>query len=295
VKAFIDDSALKSEGDVELSAQSAPTISAFTFAGALTAQGFGHGGGGFAGPGAGATPGHKISTTRSALVEADSEVEADGSIGLTATDSPFITANAGGFGLSLTAQGAELNVAIGASFSENQITDNVRAAIEASTVTAGENLELTANSDAARIHALTIGASLNVDIGNSGGVLFSGAGGVSANIIQNSVEAMVEEGSVVTTTNGEVALSATDGSTIDAQAWGFGFSFTVRQNASVSMGFGITLNTIGNVVQSQVDDATVSAGEGVSLKASSVPTITSLEVAAAISVNFNSKNVSAAV
>src|SRR5262249_41869348 len=134
-----------------------------------------------------------------------------------------------------------------------------------------------------------------VDIGNSGGVLFSGAGGVSANIIQNSVEAMVEEGSVVTTTNGEVALSATDDSTIDAQAWGFGFSFTVRQNASVSMGFGITLNTIGNVVQSQVDDATVSAGEGVSLKASSVPTITSLEVAAAISVNFNSKNVSGAV
>src|SRR5262249_39037827 len=56
VKAFIEDSALKSEGDVELTAQSAPTISAFTFAGALTAQGFGHGGGGVVGTGAAARP-----------------------------------------------------------------------------------------------------------------------------------------------------------------------------------------------------------------------------------------------
>src|SRR5262249_26218263 len=141
----------------------------------------------------------------------------------------------------------------------------------------------------------TIGASLDADIGNSEGVLFSGAGGVSVNIIQNSVETLIENGSVVTATNGEVTLSATDNSTIDAQAWGFGFGFTVRQNAAVSMGFGITFNNIGNEIRSQVDDATVSAEEGVSLEAFSTPTITSLEVAAAISANFNSENVSAAV
>jgi hypothetical protein len=293
VKAFLDHSALVNEGNVEVTADSAPSISAYTFAGALTAQV--SGGGGFSGTGAGAGSINDITSTVAAVIEGSSNVTAGGSLGLTATDAPSITANAGGFGLALTTGGNAVDVAIGASFAENQITGDVRAAIDASTAVAGTSIDVSASTDGAAIHALTIGASLDPDVGQRAGVLLSGAGAVSDNIIHNTVEALVEGGSSVTTTNGDVSLSATDNSTIAAQAWGFGFGLTVGQNVAVTMGFGITLNTIGNEIRSEVDGATVSAGTGVALEATSTPTITSLEVAAAISANFNSAKPSAAV
>src|SRR5262249_50969844 len=160
--------------------------------------------------GAGAGSVNHITTTVAARIEEDSDIEAEGSIDLTATDAPFITANAGGFGIAFATGGNNVDVAIGAGFAENQITDNVSAAIDASTVTAGENIELSANTDGASIHALTIGASLDADVGEKPGVLFSGAGAVSDNFIHNTVEALVEDGSTVTTTDGDVSLSATD-------------------------------------------------------------------------------------
>jgi hypothetical protein len=296
IKAFMDHSNLKAEGNVELTADSAPTISAFTFAGSVTAQSGGLGGDGFAGTGAGATSINQINSTVWARLEANSDVETDGSIGLAATDASQVTANAGGFGISLSLVGdSSVDVAIGASFAENQITNDVQAVIDTSTASAGQNVALTATSNGAAIHALTIGASLAVDIGNREGILGSGAGALSFNIIRNTVETAVNGGSSVTTTNGDVTLTASDDSTIEAQAWGFGFGLTVSQNVAVSMGFGITLNDIGNVIRSNVDSSTVSAGHAIALDASSTPTITSLEVAAAISANFNTSNVSAAV
>src|SRR5207249_1175479 len=97
VKSFVDHSALGGESNVELSANSAPTISSFTFAGAITAQV--NGMGGFAGTGAGAGSINNISATVAAVIEGQSIVSTNGSISLTATDSPFIDANAGGFAL----------------------------------------------------------------------------------------------------------------------------------------------------------------------------------------------------
>src|SRR5262249_11777859 len=155
-----------------------------------------------------------------------------------------ITANAGGFGLAFATGGNVVDVAIGGSFAENQITDNVRAAIDASTAVAGQGVSVTASTDGAAIHALTIGASLDADVGEHQGVLLSGAGAASDNMIHNTVQATIDNGSSVSTTNGDITVAASDNSTIDAQAWGFGFGLTVSQNVAVSMGFGITLNNI---------------------------------------------------
>jgi hypothetical protein len=277
---------------VNVTANSAPTISAYTFAGALSAQVTGDGG--FSGTGARAGSIKHITTTVAALIEDGSNVVAGGSLGLTATDAPYITANAGGFGLSLTSGDGTVDVAIGASFAENTITGNVRAAIDSST-TAATSIDVSASTDGAAIHALTIGASLAAGVGEGKGILLSGAGAISDNVINNTVEATIDNGSSVSTTTGDVVLAATDNSTIDAQAWGFGFALGVNQNTAVTMGFGITVNTIGTDIESTVDDATVTSRHGLSLQVSSTPAIDSKEVAAAIAANFFSKNVSAAV
>ncbi|HRZ91728.1 MAG TPA: hypothetical protein P5022_02355, partial [Candidatus Paceibacterota bacterium] len=157
---------------------------------------------------------------------ASSVVDATRDITISASDDTTAVVVAGGFALSLSSG------AVGVAASSIYIENDIHATIDGSSVTSSTGrVVLSAGiaqpdtpADPSDIAFGTTGITLpetnsssvvNVTFGGAGGSTFAAGIGISVNIINNTIEAAIINGSTVVTDDG-VALSATDASAIDA-------------------------------------------------------------------------------
>src|SRR5262249_3904128 len=93
------------------------------------------------------------------------------------------------------------------------------------------------------------------------------------NTVQETIEASIQDGSTVTANGGDVELTATDSSEIQADAGGVAISIAYAKQTGVavaaSIGAANANNTIKNSVSAFIDNATVTASRGVTLTAQS--------------------------
>jgi hypothetical protein len=285
VNAYLDSVNLTTNGTLTIEALSESVIDAYTVGVAAAA-----GSGKFAG--AGSVSVNMIKNTTEAAIENGSTVTilGAGSVTLTATDTSKITADGGGVGIGVASGGQEsgTSFAIGISVAINDIGNNLYALIDDSTVTSGGNVALLAASTPT-IYALTIGGAVAVGSSNQKtGFAFSGAGAGSGNTIRNTIEAAIKNGSTVTTTGtGAVLLTATDASTIVADAGGVGIAVGASSQGtggSLSVGVSIADNLIENKAKAYIDGSTVTAAGNIELTAVSAAKIDALTIAGAVGV-----------
>jgi Ca2+-binding RTX toxin-like protein len=200
ILAYIEDSSVKSSGDLTIDADNSAKIDAFVLAASAAIAG-----GGVAGVGA---SGAGVSTTNQITTEVKAYIDGDGATGILA-DSIWIEAQDTS-SIRTTAVGASLaggfagvvgvSVSIGVALAENTVSNDVFAYIanadDRITATAGD---VTIRAiEQATIDANAIAASLSAAVAGIAGIALSGAGADATNIIANQVHAYIENSEVVT-------------------------------------------------------------------------------------------------
>jgi len=148
---------------------------------------------------------------------------------------------------------------------------NIRAAVEDSTVTAG-SVDISANGSPV-IDALTIAGAAGVT--TSGSLAFGGAGAGSGNEITSTIEAVIQDSSV-TTTSGDLSLTATDGSVINADAGAGAVAVAVggdSAQAGIAVGAAAATNEIQTTARAAILDSTVKVDGAAELEARSTAVI----------------------
>ena len=146
---------------------------------------------------------------------------------------------------------------MGASVSFNEIGANggqsIKAFIDNSTVTASGGVSLSSVTTA-NVNALGIGGAGGLAASSTGlSVSIAAAGAAMVNSIQQTVTSSITGGSTVNPNGGDLTLTATDHSTIDADAVGAAIAVAGSGGgaaAAISVGISIAQNTIGNHVGS---------------------------------------------
>ena len=282
-EAYVENSVLKSAGDVNVTTTSTPTIKALTIGVAIAV---GAGSGGFAGSGAGAGSGDTVGDNVWAYIDT-STVSANGTITLSATDSPTIQTIAGALGVGVSVGASGVGASVGISVAVNNEMDNVKAYINNSMVTAtGGDVSLTA-TETSIVDAWTIGGAVGGAGGGGVGVGVGAAGAGSGNFVANTVVASITGNSTDTTkTSGDVKLTATDMSSIEAIAGGLGIGVGVggAGGAGISLGVAAANNNISDTVQAFVNSSTVTSAGMVALGATENATIKTVTVGGAVAV-----------
>ena len=109
----------------------------------------------------------------------------------------------------------------------------------------------------------------------------------SGNTIGNVTQAFINQNSTVTTTHGDVLINATDSSSIEADGGGASLAGAGGQGGgvAVAIGAGVAVNTISNVTNAYVDDATVNSAGKVTVAATSTSQIFVVALGVAIAVS----------
>ena len=195
-----------------------------------------------------------------------------GSVSLVAHDGTEITAAAGAAAITVAkgSGGGSGSGAIGVSVAINGMgtsstPNTVTSAIEGSTVDAGQAVTVDAESTAS-ILAVTVAGAGGGTNGSAGSGTFAGAGAGSQNEIFNTVQALINAGSTVTSNNGlAISITAYDNAGITADAGGLSLGYTGGTDVpSVTGSFGAAaaVNSITAVVTANINDSTViSAGD----------------------------------
>jgi len=286
IRASIDGATVTSAGDVVLSATSTAVIDALTIAGGGSFAG--GKGGGVAISGAGSGSGNTIDNTVEATICSGSTVETPGggAVKLTAVDNSTITADAGGVGVAIAGgQGGGVSVSVGVSVADNDIGNDVQAVVDAATIVSGGEVELAATSTAT-INAVTFGGAVAIAGGAGGGISGAGAGAHAINEIRNTVKALVQDSSDITThDSGSLILRAEDTPTITADAIGGSVAIAAGAGGAgaIAIGAAVATNDIDNIVSAAIDGSTVSSAAGVHLTAVSTSEIDAVSVAVSIS------------
>ena len=147
---------------------------------------------------------------------------------------------------------------VGAAIGYNEIQSTITAYLDDATLNVTRSLTVTAQSNQ------TIGGVV-LGVGVSAGNGLGADGSVLINIITNTVDAHISDGSNVTA-GGPIALSATDQSLIVAIAGGVAVSL-----GGTAAGASISYNRISNDITSYINDSKVNSNSSVSLTATSSP------------------------
>ena len=262
------------DADADADAQDAPRI--VSVAGAI---GVGTGDEGDAGAGMFAINliyGETDAYLQSSTVTQPSSPSSAASLDVSADDSWWILAIGG-------AVGASEGTGVGAAISYNNINDATRAAIDASTVSVGGSVTVSAR-DQAIIADATVGVGISA--GDDG---FAGAGSISVNIIGDTTDAHISAAASPTSaTPTASASSVTAGGSISATADDAAVIASVAGGVAVAddgpaIGAAVAYNAIDDVVTGYINDATVdSAGSSVTVSAQAGGSVFSLAVGAAI-------------
>ena len=269
-EASIDGATVASDGAVDVTADAGHNKShsiralAIGIAGSIAVGS----GAGVALAGAGSSATNTINREVAATISDNSQVSSanSGAVDVAATDDSDIQAGAGAGALAIAGgSGGGVSVAVGASISANEVTNTVLADIDGGTVDSAGGVQVTATSSTT-IYAV---AAAGVISGSRGGadLAASGAGAGTYNTVDNSVEALINGGSSVTTGNdGGVIVTALANDSITADSGGGSLSVSYNQGGggSVSIGAAVAENNIGtgddpdNVIAS-IDDSTINS------------------------------------
>ena len=237
---------------------------------------------------AGAGSGNTIRNTVTASVRngrsLTNAIAAGGNVNVSATDASSITANAGGVGIAVGVGGTGVGVSLGVAFSDNDVSNQVTAAIAFTGVTAGGAVNVAAG-ETATIKALSIGGAVAVGAGGSVGVAASVAGAGSFNTIKNAVQATIGGPNwTVRANGGDVSVSAFDRSAITANAGGVGVAVGVGSatGVGIAIGFAAAQNDIQDTVQTWIDGTGVVASANVKLLSGEGATIDALTIGGAV-------------
>ncbi|WP_193789043.1 hypothetical protein, partial [Zavarzinella formosa] len=151
-------------------------------------------------------------------------------------------------------------------------------------------------NEAATINALTVGGAVAVGAGGAGGVGVGGAGAGSGNTVKNTVQASVSGQATVTTTGGDVSMTAKDQSGITADGGGISVGVAAGTGGGVgaSLGVGYANNDIRNTVQAFVDNSDVTSAGKVAMSADESATIKALSIAGTVAVGAGTGGIAAA-
>ncbi len=218
-------------------------------------------------------------------------------ISLSADDDSSIEAVAGAAALSISvSQNTAVAAGLGLSLTINDIANTTRAAVEDSTITADGAVTVWADSDA-DIDSLAFGISVGVSVSTAGSVAVAAnaTGALSFNHIDNLVEATVSNilgGTATLSAGGDVNVTASDDSTIDAIATAATASISVGPSAtsvSVAIGLALAHNRIEkDVLASLVNlPSVLTNGNDLIVSASDTSKIHAITFAAAVSVGVS--------
>ena len=168
-----------------------------------------------------------------------------GDLTVTATDNTIYVAIGGGVAVAGTGGG------LGLSIGYISIDHTLDSYADDTTLTVGEDVEFTAtgNTDVG-----SLGLALGVAKGKSG---FAGAGNVSVNEIEMTLEAYISDSSDITS-NGSVAVEATDNSYLVSISGGV----AVGTQSTAAVGAAVSYNLINNTISAYINDSTVQAKGG---------------------------------
>ncbi|MFB3076391.1 MAG: hypothetical protein ACE1Y4_00135, partial [Lysobacterales bacterium] len=220
VQAYVLDSSITSSGNLKSEAVSSQRIDALVIAGAVAASA---GGTGVSVAGAGVAAVNLISANVSSFIDGAGTgatiIEA-GTVSVTAMDTSTINAITGAATLAAGFGGTGVAIAIGVSVAHNSISNEVSAFIvnvdDVNDVVKATSGAITiAATESASISTISTAAAVSIAIGGTG-VAISGAGAFAANTILTRTNAYVMDSNLVTQASGDVVISASDTSTIDA-------------------------------------------------------------------------------
>lgn len=296
VKSYVSGSVVRSEGPVEIRAQSEPLIDMTGIAGAIAgASSVGGGGSGSTNTVAGAASGswNKIAIETSAAIVSGSDVDSDDEVVIEAIDNSIVQAEAVGGAIALTASGNDSRAfSIGAAVALNTIGNTVSAHVTDSEVAADGDVTIAAQSTA-KITTVSFAGSVAVSIG-FGGSSLGGAlsGAISVNNLQNTISAYISSGSTVVTRNAaSIDVRAVDSATVAATNGSVSISASVAASSyavGVSIGVATAHNLIRNSVKAYIDGSSVSADGDVALLADAGAFIRAETFSAAGSVSVGS-------
>ncbi|XZE55266.1 beta strand repeat-containing protein [Planctomycetaceae bacterium SH139] len=157
-----------------------------------------------------------------------------------------------------------------------------------------EDVHINARSQP-KIQTVVVGASFAVQAGANaapGKLNLAGAGAVGLNTIEQNVAAFIKDSDVETAGGRGVIVKATDQSSIESDAGGFGFSLatTPQNRAALSFGVSVAVNDVSGTIQAHVEDSVVTLNAGdIAVEAKSESTAEALAIAGALSARSGSQ------
>lgn len=274
----------ETRGSLTIEAKSTGSIKAFTVAGAVSVA-LAKQGSSFAIAAAASGSLNEILADTTAILR-QSTVDAADDVSVIASNDSEIIAGAGAVAVSFAMAGSSTAAAaaFGTAFAVNNLgadgnANKVQAEVDASHVTAGGEITVDAEM-LAGIFALGIGAAGGI-ANSSGGTAIgiAGAGSVGLNRIYNSTQALVHNGSTLTTEDGgAIDVLGLDDSWINATAGAVALAIAVSQKTAVAfaLGFSLTINNIHNTTRATVEDSALDADGPITVDADSTAEIDSL-------------------
>jgi hypothetical protein len=205
----------------------------------------------------------KASLTRTTLTEKPDD---PGTVSLKvyAKDDSAIIAVSGAVGV-----GQETG--IGAAIGYNEIRATTQASVNASNVTIGGSVEVTADSTA-KIGGCVVG--VGVGTGDSS---WAAAGSAATNVIVLGIDAHIANDSIIST-GGAIDVRASDDSEIVSVGGGVAVSLSGSRGAGVAIGY----NRVSNAIAAFIDKSTVSSATNrITVEASSKPLLVGIAAALA--------------
>ncbi|MFM8173251.1 MAG: lectin-like domain-containing protein, partial [Pirellulaceae bacterium] len=287
--ATIDDSMVYSSGTIdvisEFSSDGDDNIKSISVAGTLDLD---VGGGGVLFPLVGSGNKNKIQMDIRSRVSDHSVVNCTSDFNLMALDKSVVYTNAGGVGLGLVFNKADLSggVAIGAAKISNDIRNTVDAAVQASTVDAFDAIHLQSEFKPT-VTSIAYGVALSATVSTSA-LSAAGSGASVLNTISSISNAQLENSDARTAT-GKLSIEAKDQSDIKSSAGAGSLAFAIGN--AVSLAPGVVLldtkasNTISATIANTADRMVVSGGDvSLSSESAGVYRSSGVAVAAAASV-----------
>ena len=226
-----------------------------------------------------------IGNTTRAAIEGTEVTSVIGSVSLNAVSNARIDAVAVAAGVAFSgSSSAAIAISASISFAENRIANTVESIIFDSSVDAGGRVSLAA-SDAARIKADLVAATISVGASSSAAGSLSVAGSIAVNTIGNATRALIDRSTVQA--GGSVAATAISTSTIEAVA--VAAAATMAGSGTIGLSGAGTGADVDNAVTNTIlagaqRDSSVTAGGSVTASATDDATITADVVAASASV-----------
>ena len=296
VEAKISDTSVQAEGALRQSAIANQTVDAQVLAGSVAIAGGGTAGVSLSGAGVLAT--NKIGNTINAQIDGDGTEGIDvDSVALKAADNSTIASDAGAASLAGSVGGAVgVAVAVGISLAENEISNEITASIDNAddgVITNTGDIELIATENA-NISVVSAAASASVSVGGAAGISLSGAGAQASNTISTETKASVNDS--VLDSKGDVILSATDDSTIDATIAAVSASVGVggTVGAGAAIGASFATNDIGGSIEATVNNTDLQADGDLLQTAKSDRSIDAEVVAGSVAIAGGTVGISAA-